>query len=355
MVCVLAAIAGVPVAVSDHAGGAIAGCVTGADGRCSISVAAGQTVIVTHDVAAIPAPYRPLAGPWLVRLADGGLHELFLENARAARAEPSAGGDARLTVHSRVCPPGYRGDDPFGDCHETPPGYAQTIRVASAGPVRTEVTDGDGNAAFAGLPSGIATVELIGPPEIGDLIVFCSAAEEPGQRLPARGLVAYPGPPGDVRFEVALLRGEDVVCDAYALPRVERRFAEVEDGLLYDRAALRLVARICPSDVPAPERYARCTDPEALRPFAIDTFAANGPAAVSLVTDRSGEAVAVFEYAEQFRLRLESGERFAADSVECADAEGAPIPVTLDAEGALVEPGGPGESIRCTWFLVARG
>ena len=55
--------AGVAVTLAEDGGGVVGSCTTGADGRCSIPVTVGQSVVVTVNAATVPAGYVPLIRP----------------------------------------------------------------------------------------------------------------------------------------------------------------------------------------------------------------------------------------------------------------------------------------------------
>jgi hypothetical protein len=55
--------AGVAVTLTEDGGGVVGSCTTGADGRCSIPVTVGQSVVVTVNAATVPAGYVPLIRP----------------------------------------------------------------------------------------------------------------------------------------------------------------------------------------------------------------------------------------------------------------------------------------------------
>ena len=55
--------ASVAVTLAEDGGGVVGTCTTGADGRCSIPVTVGQTVVATVNAATVPAGYVPLIRP----------------------------------------------------------------------------------------------------------------------------------------------------------------------------------------------------------------------------------------------------------------------------------------------------
>jgi len=55
--------AGVAVTLTEDGGAVIGTCTTSADGRCSIPVTVGQSVVVTVNAATVPAGYVPLIRP----------------------------------------------------------------------------------------------------------------------------------------------------------------------------------------------------------------------------------------------------------------------------------------------------
>ncbi|MGH2531053.1 MAG: hypothetical protein ACRDJW_01990 [Thermomicrobiales bacterium] len=143
-----------------------------------------------------------------VRLVGGlaMLLALFGATISTGSAQPAL---SSITIHNRICPVEFAGDDLFGDCHGNPrtSGLEFFIDgpVADGGP-----TDGAGNITFGDLPAG--TYEISGgvPGEFADTFVYCSINEDPNNVLPVTGTV--------MGVSIDVPAGVAVVCDWYNIP-----------------------------------------------------------------------------------------------------------------------------------------
>ncbi|MGH2560364.1 MAG: hypothetical protein ACRDJH_14980 [Thermomicrobiales bacterium] len=123
---------------------------------------------------------------------------------------------ASLTIHNRICPVDYSGDDIFGDCHGNP--SVSSLEFAIAGPVSAAgATDGDGNVVFAGLPVGAYDVSGGVPANVASAYVYCSVDGDPYNALPVTWT--------DAGVAIDVPAGAAVLCDWYNTP-----YALSDDG-----------------------------------------------------------------------------------------------------------------------------
>lgn len=143
-----------------------------------------------------------------VRLAAGlGLLLALLASTMMTGSAQEA--NASITIHNRICPVEYAGDDIFGDCHGTPQDAG--LEFAIDGPVSDSgATDGNGDITFAGLPAG--TYEISGgvPGDFADTAVYCSVEDDPENMLAVT--------PTAIGVSIELPAGTNVVCDWYNIP-----------------------------------------------------------------------------------------------------------------------------------------
>ncbi len=87
--------AGVAVTLTEDGGGVVGSCTTGADGRCSIPVTVGQSVVVTVNTATVPTGYVPLIRP-ASRQVIAQSQENFALIINVPQALPGTGAADRL-------------------------------------------------------------------------------------------------------------------------------------------------------------------------------------------------------------------------------------------------------------------
>lgn len=192
----------------------IGGCTTGPSGFCHVTGPFASPVIVREDLGRVPRAYAPQANPLLVQASGGNVSGFVNIPVGALPSPVPAPGGASLTVHARVCPAGYAGDDRYGACNPTPPDYPQTIFVTGdrgGADARSAIVDRDGNATFAGLPSGRRVVQPGLPSDAEGAWVFCARVAELGTRETLGSGVG-------ATTSIDLAPGDDIVCDVYTLP-----------------------------------------------------------------------------------------------------------------------------------------
>jgi hypothetical protein len=124
---------------------------------------------------------------------------LALAFALAAAMAPFAGGRvaaqdnglASITIYTAVCPPGYTGDDFFGDCYDN-------------------TTDATGFTAFEGIDEdGLYTLQIQVPGDFADFVARCSDGGE-----------NFPFEYGDLfgEIDLDLTTSNDLRCDFYVIP-----------------------------------------------------------------------------------------------------------------------------------------
>lgn len=124
---------------------------------------------------------------------------------------------ATLTIHNRLCPPGFPGPDYDAACHGTAAPAGLEFGVAGPDPA-TASTDEAGNTTFR-LAEGRYRVRGGVPGEFATLAVFCAPAARPGTPYPFTPLRGGPrGPEDETGIELDLVGGGDVVCDWYNTP-----------------------------------------------------------------------------------------------------------------------------------------
>jgi hypothetical protein len=141
---------------------------------------------------------------------------VFMALLTASLSPAAAQGSASLTIHSRICPVEYSGDDIFGDCHGNPP--ASSLEFAIAGPITaTAATDAAGNLVFGGLPAGVYDVAGGETAGAAGVYVYCSANDDPYNVVPVTWT--------DTGVAIEVMEGAAVLCDWYNIP-----YAPPDDG-----------------------------------------------------------------------------------------------------------------------------
>jgi hypothetical protein len=148
-----------------------------------------------------------MRGLGMFRTAAGFALLLVLLGSGLSHA--SAGGTASITIHNRLCPTGYTGNQLFADCHGNP--QDSNLDFTIDGPVtETFGTGDDGNVAFQLLAAGTYNISGGVPGEFATTVVFCSVDEDPDTLFEATET--------STGVSVDLEDGTDVICDWYNTP-----------------------------------------------------------------------------------------------------------------------------------------
>ena len=198
----------------------IGSCTTEDSGFCALHVFV-NVVIVTEDTNTGPLTdydYAPQANPILHDFGSGSVHlPAIIVNAPANLLPTIAPANSSITVHGRVCPPGYAGTDYFADCHGNIPDYQQMMFLSGqlgGADYLAKPIDTDGNVTFSellperyhlllGLPSDTAsTFVACAEPAVSDDVIDTRTMSSTGWSSTAIDLGPH----------------EDLVCDAYTIP-----------------------------------------------------------------------------------------------------------------------------------------
>jgi hypothetical protein len=117
--------------------------------------------------------------------------------------------DSSITIHNRICPVGYNGNDIFGDCHGNP--QTSNLGFTISGPASDSgTTDGDGNITFSGLPAGTYNISGGVPGEFASTVVYCSVEDDPNNTIAVTST--------DTGVSIDLPASTNVICDWYNIP-----------------------------------------------------------------------------------------------------------------------------------------
>jgi hypothetical protein len=117
-----------------------------------------------------------------------------------------------ITIHALECPPGYSGNDLFGDCHDNRlAGVTFSWKVLEPVPYETVITDANGVAEIETPANSISVVES--PPfALASFVVYCSTND-------GADLVNFSYDEQDVGIVFGQsLTVDSVVCDWYNIP-----------------------------------------------------------------------------------------------------------------------------------------
>jgi len=178
-----------------------------------------DAVIVTEDIASAPSEYEdfaPQANPILLHFNDGP-GTAYTVNIPVSTFPTVAPANSSITVHGRVCPPGYTGENYFADCHNNIPDYKQMMfldgQLGGADHLAKTV-DADGNLTFSELLPEHYQLLLGLPPDTASTHVVCSNPGPPQTDFETQTTSST----GWSSTSILLEPGEDIVCDAYTIP-----------------------------------------------------------------------------------------------------------------------------------------
>ena len=210
---------GVKMTILTNTGENYASCFTGPDGWCHIAVK-GFRLLLLEDIGDLPTGLTPVLNPKPIFVSSNG--SWIVNIPTASVPEPAANG-AILTIHSRICPAGYAGNDYYHACDPNAPRFHQ--RFSLFGPTRTAAdvkgawADQNGNAVFEQLPAGDYLIEQGLPDDIARLWTYCSYNWNPDTPLPiATAPMLGDDPVSGIQSRLTLHAGDNVLCDFYAVP-----------------------------------------------------------------------------------------------------------------------------------------
>lgn len=121
-------------------------------------------------------------------------------------------GNSSITVHNRICPQDYDGQDYFQDCHDNVPDPGLPFTF-SDGVTRDGTTNDEGNVGFANLPAGTYTITGGVPGEFADTYVYCAVGTE---ATPNQEQIDVEYVTGGIQID--LPENTNVICDWYNIP-----------------------------------------------------------------------------------------------------------------------------------------
>ncbi|MCC6792971.1 MAG: hypothetical protein IT336_14885 [Thermomicrobiales bacterium] len=357
-------LAGVKVSAVAEDGTFFDSCTTGPSGACALEVSLNGLRVYIQDERTLPEGYHPTASVQR-RFTYTEFAEVVFVNYRDGVLPEPPSGDATLRLHNRVCPGGYGGDAFFEDCHDTIPERSQWVFAND----RYAATGTDGDAVLRNLPAGETRVYAGQNVQTGDVFFYCSDTADSERRRAARtDVVIEIDDSRHLRGTVTLEPGDDLTCDWYVIPILDRGlWSSVEhwldDGpdVTYPGSSgeIRLELFRCPEEYAGPNPTADCTEPEDFalvravspegREYDVTTTNSAGRGLISL----SGIPV------NGFWISLDGHRSVANDQFWCrtgADAGSLAQIVTREADRWTVrafgdDPGG----ITCAWYLVPAG
>ena len=367
-------IEGVTVTTYDTLGNELDDCTTGSDGTCRLAIDYNGTRIFRQSTDAIPEGYRTEQNADVMRVFTyTEFAEIAFHNYREDVLPQRDGATATVRVHSRDCPAFYQGDTFFDDCDSGVPTTNQWIfgngRSARAGE--------DGNAILRDMPAGDAS-EIIGGQsyQTGDIFFYCSKTDDASVRVNTSLEVTaqYDGITRDFVGKVDLEPGDDVTCDWYQIPFLDRGLwdtvvnplAEGDDkSVAFGNIALELM-RCDEGVIPEPETDLSqgCNSPELNA--TVRVLAENGDELFLAETNDAGRAELMLSGMrfQPFSVTLESHASTEQDLVICMAGRsiqgGAtdPLQQLTVTEGAGWSVPGYGDDVNgitCFWYLAPTG
>jgi hypothetical protein len=346
-------------------------CVTGdnggnGDGACHLSLGPNGLRVYEQDTSNIPDGYHPRANVQRLFTYTEFAEIVFVNYRDGVLPEPETG-DATLRIHSRVCPDGYEGDAFYADCHDNVPAQSQWVFANDA----YAATGTDGNAILRDLPAGETQVYGGQNMQTGDLFFYCSeTADLSIQRETTTAVVIEIDDSRHLRGTLTLEPGDDITCDWYVIPNLDRHlWSSVEHWLdddepdvTYHGASgdIELTLYRCPEAYAGADPAADCTAPENFatvratgsdgREYAVVTTNGAGGAVISL------SGIPVTDYwitldghvsieRDQFRCLAAGLDNTAMEQTIAREADR----WNIDSFGD--DPGGE----ICDWYLVPTG
>lgn len=204
---------GATLTVKSGDGQLIGSCVTEDSGDCALHVFV-DVMILSEDSAAIPNGYAAEASPVLYQTDN---QPFVIVNVPVSALPTVAPANSSITVHGRVCPPGYAGKDYFADCHGNRPDYSQMMFLQGelgGADSLAKTIDAEGNLTFSALLPEHYQLLLGLPSDTVSTYVACSKTGSSQTKLETQTTSST----GWSSTSILLGPGEDIVCDAYAIP-----------------------------------------------------------------------------------------------------------------------------------------
>lgn len=145
----------------------------------------------------------------VARLAAGFALVLAVLAATAAAASATVEPHSALTIHNRICPVEYNGNDLFGDCHDNPQTSNLEFSIDGATP-GSGATDANGNITFSELKPGPYNISGGVPGEFASTQVYCSIDYDPDTVIAVT--------PTATGVSIVLPENNSVTCDWYNIP-----------------------------------------------------------------------------------------------------------------------------------------
>lgn len=258
------------------------------------------------------------------------------------RGDPgdAPGDGSSVTIHARLCPAGYTGNQPFEVCHDTP----KTNRTFTLDGLSATTGD-DGNTLFYQLNPGTYTIQEAGQGQFWYFNVFCSLAEDVSQSVPVN--VTASGAQIEVPANTA------IICDWYNVPE-----SGPDDGDDSEEAGQVTIHKaVCPAGYEGQQFFQDCHDNR----LEGAVFHASGPEGLlrmDMTTNAQGvltiDGIAVggtVSILEQFPTDVntevfvaycsdEAGNRVPFDYVERGDRAGIRLDVFR------------GDDVLCDWYNI---
>ena len=280
------------------------------------------------------------------RRAVVGALFLALFGTIVAAAPAAATADGSLTVHARLCPADYAGNDFNGVCHDEPlPGA--TFRIFEAGtadPGVSAVTDADGNVTLplsADILPGPFAILYDVPLGPNFFRVYCSR--------PDGSAVPFEISAGSGAINIPDARGEGIVCDVYFIPVGQ---GGPTPTVVAESGSLTIYKSTCPAGYQGDDYFADCY-PNATAGVTFSLALQGGDSGPPQISTTGAEGFAAFEGLDgRYFLFEDVPGEFATFAAYCSD-DGVAVPVTVsqDGSGILLDIDAS-QDLRCDYYNI---
>jgi hypothetical protein len=361
----------------DTEGTRLDACTTADDGTCRLAIDYNGTRIFEQDTENVPEGYRAEADVQRV-FTYTEFAEIAFHNYSPQAYPQRDAATATVRFHTRICPEQYTGDTFFEDCDPGLPTTNQWIfgndEYARAGK--------DGDAVLRDMPAAVGS-EIIGGQTYltGDIFFYCSMTKDASVRVPTSLEVTalYDGISRDFVGKVDLNPGDDVTCDWYQIPLLDRGLWDTAFNVLategseatYEGGAgiIDLHLYRCPDGVePADLETAgtECTSRE--HTATVRATGEEGVEHASGTTDADGYVQLSLsdKRVDSFWISLDGHPDATKDQIMCVanrlppNGQGSTLPLyqATTVDGAAWTINGFGDDLNgvvCSWFLVPTG